>query len=113
MLGRHPDRPAVGLAASNFSPQPITERTCSVVDGIMHPSSGAAQVRVDTRRVAPTCAGGHRAVSVPPVAIEMTTPAPDGWIAVYAEGGGPTCYVRCGDDGQGGVEVVKLLITSQ
>jgi hypothetical protein len=43
----------------------------------------------------------------------MTKPAPDGWIAVYAEGGGPTYYVRCREDGEGGVEIVKLLIASQ
>ncbi len=43
----------------------------------------------------------------------MTTPAPDGWIAVYSEGGGPTYYVRCRDDGRGGVEIVELFIASQ
>lgn len=45
--------------------------------------------------------------------LEMTTPAPGGWVAVYGEGGGPTYYVRCRDDGQGGVEIVRLLIASQ
>ncbi|MGY1736348.1 hypothetical protein [Geodermatophilus sp. SYSU D00684] len=45
--------------------------------------------------------------------MELTAPAPDGWIAVYGEGGGPTYYVRCRDDGRGGVEIVRLLIASQ
>lgn len=43
----------------------------------------------------------------------ITKPAPDGWIAVLGEGFAPEYYVRCQDDGQGGVEVVELLIASQ
>lgn len=43
----------------------------------------------------------------------MTKPAPDGWIAVLGEGAAPEYYVRCQDDGRGGVEVVELLIAAQ
>ena len=43
----------------------------------------------------------------------ITTPAPDGWIAVLGEGFAPEYYVRCRDDGRGGVEVTELLVTSR
>lgn len=43
----------------------------------------------------------------------MTSPTADGWIAVHSTGGGPTYFVRCRDDGHGGVEITQLLIASE
>lgn len=48
----------------------------------------------------------------PVVALLSTTSAPDGWIAVLSEGAAPEYYVRCREDGQGGAEIVELLIAA-
>lgn len=46
------------------------------------------------------------------MSLTITKPAPDGWIAVLGEGSAPSYYVRCRDDGRGGVEVVQFLMAS-
>lgn len=46
------------------------------------------------------------------MALTLTAPAPDGWIAVLGEGAAPEYYVRCREDGQGALEIVELLIAA-
>ncbi len=45
--------------------------------------------------------------------LTLTTPAPDGWIAVLGEGAAPEYYVRCADDGRGGVTIVQFLLAAR
>lgn len=56
--------------------------------------------------------GRPRTVYLARMSMTITSPAPDGWIAVLGEGAAPEYYVRCRDDERGGVEIVELLVAS-